>query len=996
MARLVRKSFRFTYESQALRGKGVEFLSLTYPVFKVEDEEANGPRVLIVCDEAAPSDVDSGELLAGPESDVLLNLVKRIRKQHGVTPSTLYVLNWTNAASTLRGHYRHDLHDPEIVTYYNERVETFIERQKIETVVFAGMDSFSHYMNRDNSSSRLRWTKKFNRLFTLTTPNGHKYKVVGTANLVKASSQDPSKLKAFPNMLGSIMEGMTYAFKREFPYRIKIPDFVVHYIDTIAKFDKFFSKLERASIVSIDTETRNLARVTNMLYTVQFALGTDAAYFIPLNHPDTPFKPKEIKYILDTLKTYFERGKSEYHIYHHAKFDLIQFISAMDLRYYAHKVYDTIAGEFALDENRKLLGNSGLAQVESQGKSRTRGAMYALDTLLSQYGCDIYDDLSFGKGHRANMQDSKLDKDFIYYGCLDVIAPYHLHQMQLRKAKDQKHSSFFRFVTNQLSDTHKAFAWMEAKGLHVDKNKLLTLKSRSSPFVAVRNELERKFRKFKSVVAANKALLTKREIPSGFVDPWVFNIRNEESKQLLFFDVLGLKPLALTKKGLGKVDKAFRSKYKTVPEVEMFSRLQEFEKLKSTYIDDLCNRVLHEPDAKKDHCIRCTFDFASVTTGRTSSYDPNLQNLPHRTKEAKLIKEAFVANIGCISVDNDYKAHEVRMWGNLSRDQNLCQSFKAGMEMAVEYRLSGDQRLLTMLKTEGDIHRLNYQHFFGVKPADVTEVQRQSVKAVVFGVIYGKTAAGLAVSLNISEDEAQGLIDLMFTKFSNGHKWLTRKIQLARKHYFIETPVGMRRHLWGYLHNRQSFHNAMDRRSPNSEIQGIASQIGINSIVEVNKLGWYLFARQGLPYDPRVVANYVHDSVKSQPLIHMLPVHLYMIEHASTTRIHRLYEAINDMRFTVGLEVDFNLGPSAAHLTSWDSRPNSLEDLAAACIDWQNENLNARLNKTRIMRKFKHNNDIISTIRTKELQRQSRKPFNYVPTEMLLTPEKARAASFAF
>jgi len=478
----------------------------------------------------------------------------------------------------------------------------------------------------------------------------------------------------------------------------------------------------------------------------------------------------------------------------------------------------------------------------------------------------------------------------------------------------------------------KAFSTAEYNGVLIDKNHLSYLMGKESPIRALRAQVELDMRKDPEYQAADLKVKKADNIPTGGglfgKRPWYFNVKKAAHKACLFFGVLGLTPLSMNKSGTsGKIDKKLQEQYKDIPAVALYTQYSNLSTLLNTFIGDRKKGIygisIKDPDTRKDGRLRPSFDFKDVLTGRTAAKSPNLQNISQHSKLAKHLKRMFIAAFGNLLIEMDCSAHEIRCWANISGDKDLANAFKEGMFARLKYRIKPSTALYAEVADKGDIHKLNHKHFYGRFPKDKSE--RNGVKAVVFGTIYGSTAKALALGLKITEEQAQALIDLLFVKFKNGGKFLTKTIARAKRTMLAISPIGRFRHLWGYLHNRVSVINAMNRRAPNSIIQGVASDILQYAATEFTDLVWHLFVKHGIPMfgnhpgHPLGPNNYVHDSVKGDIPIHLIPIYIYLIEHACTTRVHRAYRRIFGHKMLVGIEIDFTIGFSADSMAEgWD------------------------------------------------------------------------------
>jgi DNA polymerase-1 len=281
---------------------------------------------------------------------------------------------------------------------------------------------------------------------------------------------------------------------------------------------------------------------------------------------------------------------------------------------------------------------------------------------------------------------------------------------------------------------------------------------------------------------------------SGSGQNWVLDLNKEDSKQALFFKVLKLKPLEENEQGGGRVNKAFKSYYQHVPEVALHSERDKVNKLHSTYVKGFFKKLSRELDLKFDWHLRPHFTYLTVVTGRASARKPSLHQVPSRTDDsqprvAKMVgnvKRQMITKEGHLYIKADYSAHEVRNWAISSGDKVMARAFRVGLEiwrkfrtlkkMNAEIRKQWEDRF-----KEADLHRVNYSFFFNIPAASVNKSQRQSVKQVIFGVLYGKGAPSLAQDLsaddtiklqrlNLEEIRIQGELDQIqkSKKHSNG------------------------------------------------------------------------------------------------------------------------------------------------------------------------------------------------------------------------------------
>lgn len=901
-----------------------------YPIPRITIAR-DGRKILFVLDRTAKESLDGwqGPRYAGvfhPEHEIVVsNILNHVMKQGDYKVKECLFLNYPTfyvADKHLYAKHRH---------LFAERLTEIIGKYKPDCVVFCGVPSYVDFIKYTTTQQNTRYIKgHVSRVWDWQHKEHPEIKcqMVGTVSLHQIASQQSDEMAVFPNLIGYFCASVIRAFTGVNEYTIDVADSKFIYVDTIEKFDRFLPKLLEAQIVAIDTEGRSLARTVNEVYSIQFAFDGHKAYFVPLYHPKTPFTDKELEYVSAKLRHYFETGSTaKYHIYHNANFDITVLkipVKSLGVRHYKTRIFDTIAGEFAIGENRKFLSKAGISE-KGQGP-------YSLDFITTQYGCDIYYKLKFSKADRGNMVTTELDAKLIAYACYDVIVIFQMAELQRKEAKRQGQTQFMQLMLYQFDHMIKAFSTAEYNGVLIDKKHLAYLMGKESPIRALRAQVEIDMRKDPEYQKADLLVKKADNIPTGGglfgKRPWYFNIKKAAHKACLFFGVLGLTPLSMNKSGTaGKIDKKLQEQYKDIPAVALYTQYSKLSTLLNTFIGDRKKGIygisIRDPDTRKDGRLRPRFDFKDVVTGRTSSHDPNLQNISQHDKLAKHLKRMFLAALGNLLIELDYSAHEVRCWANISGDKDLANAFKEGMFARFRYRLKPSTALYAEVADKGDIHKLNHKHFYGRFPKDKAE--RNGVKAVVFGTIYGLGAKALALTLKITEEQAQALIDLLFVKFKNGGKFLIRTMARAKRTCLAISPIGRFRHLWGYLHNRVSVINAMNRRAPNSIVQGLASDILQYAATEFTDMVWHYFVKHGVPMfgnhpgHPLGPNNYVHDSVKGDVPVILIPIYMYLAEHACTTRVHRAYRRIFGHKMLVGVEIDFTIGATADNMyDGWD------------------------------------------------------------------------------
>ncbi len=275
------------------------------------------------------------------------------------------------------------------------------------------------------------------------------------------------------------------------------------------------------------------------------------------------------------------------------------------------------------------------------------------------------------------------------------------------------------------------------------------------------------------------------------------NLNSTKQLGAFLFEKLGLPPLGKTKSGYStniEVLEKLRTKHPVVEEIIQYRQLS---KLKSTYADGLMKYI--SPDGR----IRTRFHMTGTATGRLSSSDPNLQNIPVRTELGGEVRKMFVVSQGCVLVDADYSQIELRILSHLSGDRVMQQAFLAGE----------------------DIHRATAAQVFGVEPGEVTSLMRSRAKAVNFGIVYGISDFSLAQDLHITRSEARSYMDSYLERFSGVRAYMKEAVERAKRDGYAVTMFGRRRYLPELSSSNFNLRSFGERVALNMPVQGTAADI---------------------------------------------------------------------------------------------------------------------------------------------------------------------------
>ena len=530
---------------------------------------------------------------------------------------------------------------------------------------------------------------------------------------------------------------------------------------TPAQLDAWVACLRAAGEFAFDTETDNLDPMRAHLVGLSFSVEPGTACYIPLGHdyPGAPAQlPREV--VLEALRPLLcDPAKKK--LGQHGKYDLhVLRRHGVDVRGYAD---DTLLESFVL--------SAGVARHD-------------MDTLAKRHlGYDTvkYEDVA-GKGAKQIPFTQVAVDAATRYAAEDADITLRLHRVLKPKLEAQPGLlSVYRDIEMPLVPV---LARVEANGVLVDAD---ALRRQSA-------DLGRRM-----LAAQQKATaLAGRS----------FNLDSPKQLGALLFDELKLPARVKTPGGAPSTNEEALEAIADQHELpRVILEYRALAKLRSTYTDKLPEMV--NPDTGRVHT---SYHQAGAATGRLSSSDPNLQNIPVRTEEGRRIRTAFVAPPGRKLVACDYSQIELRIMAHLSEDPALLRAFAEG----------------------ADIHRATAAEVFG-KPIDaVTASERRAAKAINFGLIYGMGAFGLARQLGIGRGEAQDYIALYFNRYPGVRDYMERTRQQAREHGYVETVFGRRLAL-DYIHSRNAAQRAgAERAAINAPMQGTAADIIKRAMVRVD------------------------------------------------------------------------------------------------------------------------------------------------------------------
>lgn len=581
---------------------------------------------------------------------------------------------------------------------------------------------------------------------------------------------------------------------------------------------EWIERLKKAPLFAFDTETDSLDNVSANLVGLSFATEPGVACYIPVAH-DYLDAPDQIsrERALELLKPLLEDDKA--------------------LKVGQNLKYD-----------RGIMQNYG---IELRG--------IAFDTMLESYTLDSV----AGRHDMDSLADRWLKHQTISF---EEIAGKGKKQLTFNQIDLETAG---RYAAEDADVTLQLHLKMWPK-LEQTEGPLNIFKNVEMPLVPVISRIERNGVKIDpTILHTHSVELTKRlaelELKAHDIAGEEFNLSSTKQLQTILFEKQGIKPLKKTPGGAPSTsEEVLEELALDYPLPKVILEYRGLAKLKSTYTDKL--PLMISPITGRVHT---SYHQAVTATGRLSSTDPNLQNIPVRNDEGRRIRQAFIAPEDYVILSADYSQIELRIMAHLSRDKGLLSAFAEGK----------------------DIHRATAAEVFGLPLESVTGEQRRSAKAINFGLIYGMSAFGLSRQLNIPRKESQKYMDLYFERYPGVLEYMERTRAQAKDRGYVETLDGRRLYLPDINSSNGARRAGAERAAINAPMQGTAADIIKRAMIAVD--AWLETDK------PRVkMIMQVHDEL-------VFEVHKDDVE-AVSEKVHELME--NSMKLDVPLLVEVGSG----------------------------------------------------------------------------------------
>ncbi|MFZ9285666.1 MAG: DNA polymerase I [Burkholderiaceae bacterium] len=527
-----------------------------------------------------------------------------------------------------------------------------------------------------------------------------------------------------------------------------------------AALDRWLARVQAAELVAVDTETTSLHEMQAQIVGISLSVQPGEAAYIPLKH-DYPDAPAQLSLdeVLARLKPWLEDA-TRAKLGQHVKYDRHVFANhGIEVQGYAH---DTMLQSYVLEVHKP----HSLASLAERHVGRS--------------GLN-YEDLC-GKGaHQIPFSQVAIERA-AEYSCEDADQTLDVHRVLWPRIQaDDK----LRFIYELEIEASETLYRIERNGVLID----------AATLAAQSHDL------------GQRIMALEREAHELASQP--FNLGSPKQIGEIFFGKLGLPVVKKTPSGAPSTDEEVLEKLaEDYPLPAKILEHRGLSKLKGTYTDKLAQ--LAHPRTGRVHTH---FAQAVAVTGRLSSNDPNLQNIPIRTPEGRRVREAFVAPPGCLIASADYSQIELRIMAHLSEDEALLRAFHEGR----------------------DVHRATAAEVFGLPPDQVSSEQRRYAKVINFGLIYGMSSFGLARNLGIDNGAAKSYIERYFARFAGVKRYMDDTRESAKARGYVETVFGRRLYLPEINSPNGPRRGGAERAAINAPMQGTAADLIKLSMIAVQK-----------------------------------------------------------------------------------------------------------------------------------------------------------------
>ena len=527
------------------------------------------------------------------------------------------------------------------------------------------------------------------------------------------------------------------------------------------KLNKLIEEINDKKFISLDLETTSLDYIKAEIVGISISYKVAEAFYIPVMHDDDSIKQISREKVLKKLHKIFE-SKLIKKIGHNLKYDKnVLFNYGINLQGVSD---DTMILSYVY--------NSGIM----------RHNLDSLASMYLDYETIKYEELA-GKGAKQICFSKVKIQDAAEYACEDADISLRLFNFLIKKIKKDK--KLYELYQNVEMKLMPILSEIEQNGVLLDQKKL--------------NKYSRKLNSELQILEKNCFSLSGVE----------FNINSPKQLQHILYEELNLPVLKKTPSGQPSTDESTLGELAESYELpEKILEYRSLSKLKSTYTDKLPLQI-----SDKTGRVHTSYQQAVTLTGRLSSSDPNLQNIPIKSEQGKKIREAFIAQKDFYLISADYSQIELRVMAHFSNDKNLISSFQENI----------------------DIHSSTASEIFDISLDKISEDERRSAKAINFGLIYGMSAFGLSKQLKIPINFAKNYIEKYFSKYPGILDYMNETKKTAHNNKFVSTLYGRKIHLPDIDSKQFQKRNYAERTAINAPIQGTAADIIKIAMISVNE-----------------------------------------------------------------------------------------------------------------------------------------------------------------
>ena len=596
-----------------------------------------------------------------------------------------------------------------------------------------------------------------------------------------------------------------------------------HTITTIGQLDALLARLEKAELIAFDTETTSLDSMQARLVGLSFCIEEGEAFYIPVEH-DYPGAPQQLDRdeVLAKLRPLLEDPQRP-KVGQHIKYDM-NVLSTHGVMVQG-VAFDTMLESYVFNST---------------------GSRHDMDSLALKYlgrQTTHYEDIA-GKGAKQILFSQVSVELASHYAAEDADITLQLHQHLWPRL--QQEAELAAVLTDIEVPLIPVLARMEQRGVLIDGNELTR----------------------QSTEMSKQILQIEKDAHSAAEQP--FNLGSPKQIQQILFEKLGLPVIRKTPKGQPSTAEDVLQELAVDYELPgLILEHRSLSKLKSTYTDKLPRQI--NPGTGRVHT---SYHQAVAATGRLSSSDPNLQNIPIRTPMGRRIRKAFVAPDGYLVMACDYSQIELRIMAHLSGDPGLLKAFRDKV----------------------DVHQATAAEVFNVPYSEVDGDHRRAAKAINFGLMYGMSAFGLARQLSIGRVEAQAYMDTYFMRYPAVQEFMEKTREQAREQGYVSTLFGRRLYLPDIKASNMQRRQGAERAAINAPMQGTAADIIKRAMLSVDE--WIQ---------------------KEQPGAHLvMQVHDELVLEVKEDELEQVKEAVVS-RMSAAAELDVPLIVDTGSGPDWDT-----------------------------------------------------------------------------